>query len=630
MHGESVQVGLTVCRSGSRGATLRIGTRMTAGFGSIAVLLAITCGLGWILASQQIRSTSSERVALAATRDIKQYQLDAAGVAVAANSIAYDFTSHSNPSADLTSFAQSVSAARVDSSSLSALTFDASERGYLAQASQALDAYISQSEQINAEFVTDSPSSLRAANLGVAALAYHTITAPLEQLEQLSTNQANSALAAASARDSQDRILVVVLILAALALAAGVGMIVTRSITSRLHRTASVLDEIAAGDLTRRIDIESSDEVGQMAGALNVALDRIEVRTRAQVFERRLANALEMAEDETDVLRVIERSFSSMLDDAPSELLLADNSHAHLLRMASASPSGLAPGCSVDSPDHCPAARRAQVQRFSDSEALDACPKLQGRPEGALSALCVPLSIMGRTVGVIHATRGQHRSFADETVRDVEILANLAGARIGMVRVMSETQLQATTDSLTGLLNRRSFEDKASALRRRESLTAVVMADLDHFKLLNDTYGHDTGDRALRLFARVLSESVRGDDLICRQGGEEFVMALPGCSTERVREILGSLTVRLDAAITVAGLPKFTVSFGVVEAGDQEDLPTTIARADTALFQAKQGGRDQVVVHDASGNSVLSRNEQTTSLGLAGENHRGLEIPAEI
>jgi len=237
---------------------------------------------------------------------------------------------------------------------------------------------------------------------------------------------------------------------------------------------------------------------------------------------------------------------------------------------------------------------------------------------------------MGRTVGVIHATGDQHRSFADDTVRDLEVLANLAGARIGMLRVMSETQLQATTDSLTGLLNRRSFEDKAAALRRKEALIAVAMADLDHFKLLNDTYGHDTGDRALRLFARVLSESVRADDLVCREGGEEFVVAMPGCNTEKVREILEALRGRLDAAITVAGLPKFTISFGVVEAGDHEDLPVTIARADAALFQAKESGRDQVVVHDTSGNTVLSRIEQTTALGLAGENRHGFEIPAGI
>jgi diguanylate cyclase (GGDEF)-like protein len=259
-----------------------------------------------------------------------------------------------------------------------------------------------------------------------------------------------------------------------------------------------------------------------------------------------------------------------------------------------------------------------------------ACPKLRGRPEGALSALCIPVSIMGRSIGVIHATGDRYRSFADDTVRDLETLAKLSGARIGMLRVMSETQLQAMTDSLTGLLNRRSFEDKASALRRKESLIAVAMADLDHFKLLNDTYGHDTGDRAPRLFAQVLTESVRGDDLVCRQGGEEFVVALPGCTTERAREILEALRTSLGAAITVAGLPRFTVSFGVVEAADQEDLPATIARADAALFEAKEGGRDQVVVHDESGNTVRSRLDHATVLVHDGEHDDFLGIPVAI
>jgi diguanylate cyclase (GGDEF)-like protein len=323
-----------------------------------------------------------------------------------------------------------------------------------------------------------------------------------------------------------------------------------------------------------------------------------EVQARGQKFESRLANALDMAEGEPEVIDVIERSFLSTLPDAPVELLLADNSHAHLLRMASAAPNGVAPGCDVDSPDHCPAARRAQVQRFADSEELDACPKLRGRPEGVVSALCVPVSIMGRTVGVIHATGPQRVALAETTVQDLATLAKLAGARIGLLRVMAETQLQAATDSLTGLLNRRSFEQRASLMRRQSQLVALAMADLDHFKDLNDTYGHETGDRALRLFARILTESVRAQDLVCRHGGEEFVIALPGCTVHRVGEILDEMRSRLEAAITVAGLPQFTVSFGVVEAGPQEDLPAILARADAALFQAKRDGRDRVVLHD--------------------------------
>ena len=240
----------------------------------------------------------------------------------------------------------------------------------------------------------------------------------------------------------------------------------------------------------------------QLASALEHAeleAERRSVQVRRQEFETRLANTLEMADGEAEVIDVVERAFVSTLPDSPIELLLADNSHAHLSRMAVSSPTGEPPMCGVDSPDHCPAARRAQVQRFTDSEALDACPKLRGREQGACSAVCVPVSIMGRTVGVLHATGEPGVSFDETSIQDLATLANLSGARIGLLRMVADTQLQAATDSLTGLLNRRSLENRVRALRADHTLFSVVIADLDHFKALNDTYGHETGDRALRL-----------------------------------------------------------------------------------------------------------------------------------
>jgi diguanylate cyclase (GGDEF)-like protein len=359
---------------------------------------------------------------------------------------------------------------------------------------------------------------------------------------------------------------------------------------------------VLVAPLAITLGLRNLNEQERSDGVIAALAGQFETQARGQRFESRLANALDMAEGEPEVVQVIERSFSALVPDAPIELLLADNSHAHLLRMASASPTGAPPNCCVDSPDHCPAARRAQVQRFSDSEELDACPKLRGRPEGAVSAMCVPVSIMGRSVGVIHVTGEQHTAFSENTVQDLETLAKLSGARIGLLRVMAETQLQATTDSLTGLLNRRSFEHRVASLRREEPSVVIAMADLDHFKLLNDSYGHETGDRALRLFAQVLREALRAEDLVCRHGGEEFAIAIPDCGIEKAREIFDASRVRLEAAMTVAGLPKFTVSFGVVEADPKDDLPTTISRADAALFQAKREGRDRVVVHDALGN----------------------------
>jgi len=371
-----------------------------------------------------------------------------------------------------------------------------------------------------------------------------------------------------------------------------------------------------------------------LADALQVAdreaIER-DIQVRRQKFESRLANALDMAEGEPEVIEVIERSLVSVLPASPVELLLADNSHAHLLRMATASPDGNPPGCGVDSPDHCPAARRAQVQRFNDSDDLDACPKLRNRAEGRLSALCVPVSIMGRTVGVIHATGAANEIADDDAVQDLGTLAKLAGARIGLLRVMAETQLQASTDSLTGLLNRRSLEQQVSVVRRMQPVLAVAIADLDHFKELNDTYGHDTGDRALRLFAQVIRESVRALDLIGRHGGEEFAIVFPACTAAGARHALNGVRSRLDAAVTVAGLPKYTASFGVIEAAEHEGLPELLARADAALFEAKHRGRDQVVVHDAAGRTLeptsdpLNERAPTDGADLVTQLHRRLD-----
>jgi diguanylate cyclase (GGDEF)-like protein len=338
---------------------------------------------------------------------------------------------------------------------------------------------------------------------------------------------------------------------------------------------------------------------------LKNAIDDLELESgrrheqvRRQDFDRSLHAALEMAGDEAEVVDVVERALAAVVPSASSELLLADNSHAHLLRVASVSPDGVAPGCPVDSPDHCPAARRSQLQRFGDSDGLDACPKLRRRPSGRCSAVCVPVSVMGRTVGVLHTVGEPEALPAAEQTADLGTLADKVGARIGLLRMISESQLQAATDSLTGLLNRRSMQNRVRELRRDEPQVAVIVADLDHFKQLNDTYGHETGDRALRLFASTLAGGLRKQDLVSRHGGEEFVAVLPDCSATQARLAADTNRARLAAAVAEHGLPAFTCSFGVTEADQSEELTEVIARADLALFEAKRAGRDRSLIYD--------------------------------
>lgn len=350
--------------------------------------------------------------------------------------------------------------------------------------------------------------------------------------------------------------------------------------------------------LSNRLMKTLRSQLKQAIAEVELESGRRHAQVRRQDFDRGLHTALEMAENEAEVVEVMERALAEIIPHSAAELLLADHSHAHLLRVANSSPDGTVPGCSVDLPDHCPAARRSQMQRFVDSEALDACPKLRRRERGRCSAVCVPVSIMGRTVGVLHAVDQAGELPSAEQSEDLGILADKVGSKIGLLRVIEETQLQAATDSLTGLLNRRSMQNRVRELRQSETSMAVILADLDKFKRLNDTYGHETGDRALRLFAATFADALRAQDLLSRHGGEEFVAALPGCSGQHARTVAEAVRHRLARALTEHGLPPFTCSFGVAEADEGEDLAAVIARADRALFEAKRAGRDQVWLYD--------------------------------
>ena len=161
---------------------------------------------------------------------------------------------------------------------------------------------------------------------------------------------------------------------------------------------------------------------------------------------------------------------------------------------------------------------------------------------------------------------------------------------------MAESQLQASTDGLTGLVNRRSFENRVRALRATGRTFAVVLADLDRFKTLNDTYGHEAGDRALRMFAEILRSEIRDEDLACRYGGEEFAVLLPGAETAEAIEAMQRVRAGLRHVSRAGDTPAVTASFGIAHSDDADDLDDLVHRADRALFAAKDAGRDCVCI----------------------------------
>lgn len=169
-------------------------------------------------------------------------------------------------------------------------------------------------------------------------------------------------------------------------------------------------------------------------------------------------------------------------------------------------------------------------------------------------------------------------------------------------RIQSQLENMATIDSLTGLANRQAFlqraKDEFNRARRYARPLTVVMIDIDHFKAINDQFGHATGDEVLRQAAAICHSSLRGSDFMGRVGGEEFVLLLPDTShtsayhvAERMRAHLSETPIELENGTIL----NITASFGVASMnGDDSDFNMVLERADKAMYYAKHGGRNQV------------------------------------
>ncbi len=162
----------------------------------------------------------------------------------------------------------------------------------------------------------------------------------------------------------------------------------------------------------------------------------------------------------------------------------------------------------------------------------------------------------------------------------------------------------AFTDPLTGLYNRRMFielaKKKLNEIKRYQEPLSLIMLDIDYFKQINDTYGHDAGDIALKFLADILKRNVRASDIVARWGGEEFIILFPKTTLEqahKVAEKIRRIVERSTIDLPNGGKLKFTVSLGVSSFSGKEDLEELIKEADIALYEAKKRGRNRTEVY---------------------------------
>jgi len=221
--------------------------------------------------------------------------------------------------------------------------------------------------------------------------------------------------------------------------------------------------------------------------------------------------------------------------------------------------------------------------------------------ETGMQTLAVPMKLGTRVIGILECWR-YPRDDTDEVLEILEALAGHAAASLESARLHEQTKHASMTDALTGLPNRRAFDDDLQAEVRRAQRynrpLSVFFVDLDHFKLLNDRYGHRAGDIALQGAAAALQRNLREADRVYRIGGEELVVIAPETTADQGR----ATAERLRLAIATSAddrAPQVTASFGVAELPRNAiDAVGLLRAADGALYAAKSRGRNCVVVAD--------------------------------
>ena len=229
------------------------------------------------------------------------------------------------------------------------------------------------------------------------------------------------------------------------------------------------------------------------------------------------------------------------------------------------------------------------------------------------SIACIPMVVYNDVIGVINVTNKKNgKEFTDQDVKMLKAVADQAAVAVNKAQLWD----MAVTDSLTGLYVRRYFmvklNEEIHRAERYDKIISVIMADLDNFKDINDTYGHDVGDQALQAISHFLKKNIRDVDAIARYGGEEFVLMIPDADKDEAFNLAERLREELARA-SFEDLPPITVSLGIATfPTDGTDVEDLIKKADAALYAAKQAGRNNSVKYAEDTHLIRNENEPLT------------------
>ena len=330
--------------------------------------------------------------------------------------------------------------------------------------------------------------------------------------------------------------------------------------------------------------------------------ERIRQRTHEIELMHRLANMLAACNNMVEAQKIVSDILPRILGNVNGSVSLMRSSRNQLVTQLDWGEPWV--GSHSFSPDECWSLRKGRVHLSNDDFHSLSCGHMSEIENN--QTLCIPLTAHGNTIGIMHLYFGQGDVKIDAITEQLAFsVAEHLGLALANLNLQEKLRSQALSDPLTGLFNRRFFEQKLADVTMNSGCgdyeVSLLMLDLDHFKRFNDNFGHDAGDYVLKEISLLLKNSVKDDEVAFRLGGEELAILLPGYDVEAATMFAEQICQEVRAMhLEHKGLSlgQLGVSIGVASfpqpASDSESL---VKMADKALYMAKDLGRSRVVNH---------------------------------
>ena len=385
----------------------------------------------------------------------------------------------------------------------------------------------------------------------------------------------------------------------------------------RIDALVDLITRLAGGDLDARLEPSPhEDELDAVAVGINMlaedlAANRSELEARVEMRTAELealnqdvmrltelGNVLQACTSRPEAYAALDQSMNNLFARLSGAMYQFNASRNLLERTVVWGEER--PGTAVLTREDCWALRRGQSHTV-----LALAPQLSCAHVGSRTgdSVCIPMSAHGETLGVLHLM-GSPSAMTRSKSQLGSAVAEQTALALSNLELRDTLRVQALRDPLTGLFNRRFADDwivqEAARADRAGTGLGVIMADLDHFKLVNDVHGHDAGDAVLVAVAGAIRESMRTGEIACRYGGEEFLLLVSDVDLDGLRVAavrLRSTVARVSPQHRGVPLPTVTVSVGIAMYPDGGASPAAVIHAaDGALYEAKRSGRDQVRV----------------------------------